>query len=45
MIVYRHSPSSSDANFIRFLEDVKKLINRGDYVIMKDFNTDFIVDK
>lgn len=45
VILIYHSPSASDGDFIRFLEDIVKLfVTKGECMIMGDFNIDFIRD-
>ena len=44
MAIY-HSPSASDGEFVRFLEDITEdLIIRGDCIVIGDFNIDFSID-
>lgn len=44
MVMY-HSPSASDGEFLRFLEDViEELVIKGDCIIVGDFNIDFKID-
>jgi len=44
MTVY-HSPSVLDAEFIGFLEKIlENLIAKTEYIVMGDFNIDFMVD-
>jgi len=44
MIVY-HSPSALHDDFVRFLEDIiEELTIKGDYMVLRDFNIDFMVD-
>lgn len=44
MIVY-HSPSASDGDFLRFLEEIAEdLVIKGECMIIGDFNIDFKID-
>lgn len=44
MVVY-HSPSASDGDFLRFLEEVvEDLVIKGECMIVGDFNIDFKID-
>lgn len=44
MVVY-HSPSASDGDFLRFLEEVvENLVIKGECIIVGDFNIDFKID-
>lgn len=45
IIVVYHSPSASDGDFLRFLEDiVEELVIKGVCIMLGDFNIDLLVD-
>ncbi|KAL6265887.1 hypothetical protein P5V15_002719 [Pogonomyrmex californicus] len=45
IIVVYHSPSTSDGDFIKFLEDiVDLLVTKGQYIMLGDFNIDLMTD-
>lgn len=44
MVIY-HSSNASRSDFVKFLEGiVEELIIKGDYMVIEDFNMDFMVD-